>query len=193
MALPVPSTVSDPTVVQRVKFMQDGSGFQFLVAEWPTNIPAADPTTTAGDGSLTDPNRYGDDAAATHIMYRIVEGRPTLTVPADTPSIRGAPRDTDELEDLFGLGPATWATQAHRDRVADMETGAMFVMVNPNVWFVDRVYPLTAGVTEVGDTKTHVVMMPNLPAMDATMNCYWVMAWLGVDDNDILVGYDQTP
>ena len=82
MALPVPSTVSDPTVVQRVKFMQDGSGFQFLVAEWPTNIPAADPTTTAGDGSLTDPNRYGDDAAATYIMYRIVEGRPTLNSPS---------------------------------------------------------------------------------------------------------------
>ena len=68
----------------------------------------------------------------------------------------------------------------------------MFVMVNTNVWFIDRVYPLTAGVTEVGDTKTHVVMMPNLPAMDATVNCYWVMAWLGVDDNDILVGYDAT-
>ena len=150
------------------------------------------PDDDRGGRVLDRPNRYGDDAAATHIMYRIIEGRESGNSEADMPTLRGAPRDTDELEDLFGLGPATWATQAHRDLVAGMETGAAFVDVNPNVWFVDRVYPLTAGVTEVGDTKTHVVMMPNLPPMDATMNCYWVMAWLGVDADNILVGYDQT-
>ena len=37
------------------------------------------------------------------------------------------------------------------------------------------------------------VMNPSTSNLNPTERCYWVMAVLGVDDNDILVGYDRTP
>ena len=40
----------------------------------------------------------------------------------------------------------------------------------------------------------HTIMLPTMGwGIDATTKCYWVMAWLGVDTDSILAGYDTTP
>ena len=164
MALPVPIIVSDQSVgTDRTKFMVNGMGFDRFVATWPTDIPASPPEYTE-----TVPRwRQGDNAAVTHILYRVIENRARPVASAVLP---------DGIRDLILADPVQYETGWHRHPATDF-------------WYQDTVLL----VTEQG---RHEEMMPTADArwvVDATLNCYWVAAWLGVDANDILVGYNATP
>ena len=160
MALPVPHILIDPTETQRTKFMPDGSGFQFLVATWPTDRPPV-PRDVLDSGTANDPYRQGDNAAVSHILYRVIENRATV----DTDVLPDATRDAilaDAVQRPGGQQHLT-TTFHYRDVVLDMTGQA---------------------------PGKHVGMMPTTGwGIDATTRCYWVVAWLGIDSDNILTGY----
>ena len=163
MALPVPVIVSDQSVgANRTKFMANGMGFDRFVATWPVALPP-DPPDIDDSGTDADPWRQGDNAAVTHILYRVIENRARPVASAVLP---------DGIRDLILADPVQYETGWHRHPATDF-------------WYQDTVLP----VTEQG---RHEEMTPTADtrwAVNATVNCYWVAAWLGVDAENILVGY----
>ena len=163
MALPIPAIISAQTAgSERTKFALDGTSFTFLVAEWPTVLPP-DPPDIVDDVANTDRYEQGDYKNITHILYRIIEKD-----------------DDDDLDD--------------DDRNAVLVDISQYD--NPMSWepysgtirYTDRVFELVDADRAAG---RHVATMPPV-VVDAKTKCYWVTAWLGVDDNDILRGYDLT-
>ena len=160
MALPIPHILLDPTETERTKFTPSGSEFQFLVAIWPTTPPPDPPEYDIAN----DRYREGDNAAVSHILYRVIENRATV--------------DTDVLLD------------ATRDAIlADAVQRPGWQQYLTTFYYRDVVLPIAD--PAIGK---HVGMMPTTGwGIDATTRCYWVVAWLGRDSDNILTGYDLTP
>ena len=166
MALPVPLVVNDHSVVARTKFQANGMGFAQFVATWPTNAPP-DPPDVANSGAANDPWRYGDASAVTHILYRVIENR-------TDPAVNVLPDDVRDaiLADI--VQRSDWAQQGTTD-----------------FWYRDLVDGVTTAERGAG---RHTVLMPTAGwDIDATVKCYWVVAWLGLDADNIIAGYDTTP
>ena len=167
MALPVPLVRVRNLYITRTKFMLDGMGFAMLACHWDPRLPPDPPDYVVG---VDDWDR-GDAAAVTHILYRIIE------------------KDDDQLPD------------DDRDLILEDDTqheSDWFTYVaDPTIRYRDVVFPADTGqstITNLGaSSRRHAVDMPNVPDVDATTKCYWVTAWLGVDADNILIGYDATP
>ncbi len=160
MALPIPTIYLDMTEPIRTKFALDGASFAFLVAEWPIILPPDPPDIV--DNAAPDRYEEGDFNAITHILYRIIEDRETparTMLPTDVHNSIVADTTQDETQ---------WTQQGATD-----------------FWYQDRVYSISDAQKAAGK---HTATMPNL-VVDAKTKCYWVTAWLGVDADNILVGY----
>ena len=290
MALPIPHIVSDPTVLERTKFMPDGLGLQFLVSEWPTDLPP-DPPDIMDSGAADDRYREGDASAVRYILYRIIESNVTNpTLDGLPPSATNEALNTELLHQLFSGMPLNIMSslsaaerdgqvghgEQQRDVLSHTETGqwaalfslststqdgpwsgmasslvgspltedgpwslmyslavgdgptedgpwsnllteeitydgpwSRFVTNSPTEWtplpdagdasapqhsylrYADVIFSAS------GSSGSHSIMMPgmaaNMPEINANMACYWIMAWLGIDPESILAGYDLTP
>ena len=114
-------------------------------------------------GAANDHYREGDEGAVTHILYRVIENRATT--------------NTDQISDAIRDAILADTTQ---------RTSGIERYLTTTYYYQDVVY----AVTEDG---RHEQDMPAPTGIDATTRCYWVTAWLGVDDENILAGYDTTP
>ena len=164
MALPVPLIVVDCDVSERTEFTRAGNGFAQFVAEWPTEIPP-DPPDVVDSGVPSDPYRLGDNAPVSHILYRVIENR---AVPA-----------SDSL-------PSSVLTAIVTDT---MQRVGWHQHESTAFHYRDHVRPVT-GVERAAGKQ--VALMPLMGEagwdIDSTTKCYWIVAWLGLDADSILVG-----
>ena len=111
----------------------------------------------------------------------------------------------DNLTDLDERDEATQLRDVLTQRNDDVEG----VRVDPPEWHIlpasegsysglryfDLVFELAPDEIMAGQHQNMFsgVMNPEADNLDPTTQCYWIMAVLGVDANDILRGYDATP
>ena len=173
MALPVVIIRITSGEIQ-TRFKPDGTGFATLVSYWSSRSPLDPPNILTG-GALW---ALGDATFVTHILYRIVE------------------RDEDTLPDDVRDAILTDTTQREDDWYDYVDPDGIIM----NIRYRDFVFPAVNG-TDATITNTtsierqHAVipMMSDGLVLDAKTQCYWITAWLGLDADNILTGYDTTP
>ena len=219
MALPVPVIVIDQTVSERTKFMVNGMGFDRFVATWPTDDPPGPPDID-NSGDTTDPWRLGDNDAVASILYRVIENRSVLEAydawDVATDYLAGDQVSYEGFNYTATGNPTTG--DAPGSMTVEWGAGVVILGVLPDsiraLILEDTVqresaWELAQGTTDFyyqdvvfsgGDvdasTGRHEALMPTMDtrwAIDATTKCYWVTAWLGVDADNILIGYVVPP